>query len=130
MYCAFRLTTIVKKRLAKEARIWSEVQHDNILPVLGYFIGTDEYLNVISEWMANGSLADYKEFVPRGEETLRMVCRCSVTDVRRWEIRFADVTVSAQIYGIGHGLLFLHSSGVVHSDLNTVSLTPLYRAGV
>ncbi|KLO13729.1 kinase-like protein [Schizopora paradoxa] len=87
------------ERIVKEARKWSEeVRHENVVPVLGCFIGADEYLNVISEWMVNGTLADYKEHVTRGEGTLKM------------------------IYGIAHGLFFLHCCGIVHSDLSTHSV--------
>ncbi len=74
------------KRLAKEARIWSElrdsedVQQKNILPILGYFIGTDDYFNVISEYMPNGTLAEYRHLVHRGEGTLRVVSG-------RWGVR-------------------------------------------
>lgn len=62
------------KRLEHEARTWSEeVRHKNVLPVLGYFVGTDDYFNVISAYMQNGTLAEFEHRVRRGKGTWKIV---------------------------------------------------------
>ncbi|KDQ16010.1 hypothetical protein BOTBODRAFT_89006, partial [Botryobasidium botryosum FD-172 SS1] len=46
------------KRLAREAKIWSQLNHPNVLPFLGLCtLGSVPYL--VSPWMENGHVLDY-----------------------------------------------------------------------
>lgn len=41
-------------------RLWSKLDHENILPLLGYFLEGQKALpNLVSEWMEDGTLIDY-----------------------------------------------------------------------
>lgn len=54
-------------------KIWSTLNHKNVLPLLGYFIEGGEFPNFISTWMENGSLFDYIKLIPDGIETFSLV---------------------------------------------------------
>lgn len=43
------------KCLAREIRIWSELKHPNVMPLLGYMI-EGAYPSFVSAWMDRGSL--------------------------------------------------------------------------
>jgi len=83
------------KTLAKEMKIWSALQHRNVLPLLGFFIQGGEFPNFISEWMVNGSLFDYLKIFSGGIESFSMIS------------------------GIASGLTYLHKHGVIHADLKS-----------
>jgi len=87
------------KRLAKELRIWAKLDHPNVLPLLGFIIeGENAMPSLISEWMRKGTLYIFmKEFPKCSGETLYM------------------------LHGISVGLAYLHSKGVIHADLKSVS---------
>ena len=42
----------------KELHLWSEMKHQNILPLLGY-LTEGSYPSIISEWMDNGTARSY-----------------------------------------------------------------------
>jgi len=90
-----RASEKITKDLAKELRIWSELEHPNVLPLLGYVshIGSD-YPAFVSEWMEEGSLRDCMKSLKR-YEALSMVL------------------------GIAKGLAYLHSKNIIHSDLKS-----------
>ncbi|KDQ16034.1 hypothetical protein BOTBODRAFT_97408, partial [Botryobasidium botryosum FD-172 SS1] len=51
------------KRLAREAKVWSQLRHPNVLPFLGLCTLTSvPYL--ISPWMENGHVLDYVQTNP------------------------------------------------------------------
>lgn len=52
-----RLATM--QRLAREVQIWSMVSHTNILPLMGYALQGDRYPALVTEWMENGTIAEY-----------------------------------------------------------------------
>ncbi|KLO07120.1 kinase-like protein [Schizopora paradoxa] len=83
----------VVKNFAKEIRIWSELNHKNVLPLLGYMI-EGNYMSLVSEWMERGSL---RSCMPK----------LSTRDLFIMSIGIAD------------GLAYLHSRNVIHSDLKT-----------
>ncbi|KLO13728.1 kinase-like protein [Schizopora paradoxa] len=85
----------LNQRLAKEMKIWSTLNHKNILPLLGYFVEGGKYPNFISMWMENGSLYDYMEEISGGIESLSIMS------------------------GIASGLTYLHAEGVIHADLKS-----------
>lgn len=63
------------QKLSREIRIWAQLSHPNVLPLLGYFVeGTGAMPSLVSEWMENGTLTEYIKRLPYcGEETLLMV---------------------------------------------------------
>jgi len=83
------------KKLANEVLIWAELNHQYVLPLLGFLVEGEEVLpSLISEWMERGTVDVYMQEFPRGgEDTWSMVSRIST------------------------GLVYLHSKGVVHADL-------------
>ncbi|KLO14121.1 kinase-like protein [Schizopora paradoxa] len=85
------------KRLAKEIRIWITLDHENVLPLLGFTADGDHKApSLISEWMENGTMNDYmKTFARNCLETCKM------------------------LVGIASGLAYLHSKGVIHADLKS-----------
>jgi len=74
----------VAKRLAKEAYIWARLKHDNVLPLLGFFVDNEnQFPHLVSEWMAKGTLFDYLKVLEQGAETIRMVLWLLPTQVFR-----------------------------------------------
>jgi len=63
----YRFHILQKKNPAKmifrELRIWSSLDHPNVLPLLGYVM-RGEYPALVSRWMANGSARSYMEKMP------------------------------------------------------------------
>ncbi|KAG8955767.1 hypothetical protein FRC03_011083 [Tulasnella sp. 419] len=49
---------ILKKRLMREMRVWTQLQHDNIVPFLGYAF-SGNFPCMIAPWYENGSIPDY-----------------------------------------------------------------------
>ncbi|KLO13917.1 kinase-like protein, partial [Schizopora paradoxa] len=85
----------------REIHIWSSLKHDYVLPFLGYYIEgeSNPVPNLVSEWMVNGSLDRYMKLIPRA-------------DLETWDLLFK----------IACGLGYLHSNGVIHSDLKCANI--------
>jgi len=83
----------IAKNIAREIRVWSEFNHINILPILGYCMEGD-YPSLVSKWMIKGSLREYMSELDR-KETMKM------------------------ILGIAQGLAYIHSRNAIHSDLKS-----------
>ena len=49
------------QEIAKELRIWAELSHPHVLPILGYVLNwlESDYPSFISPWMENGTLRSY-----------------------------------------------------------------------
>ncbi|KAH8115058.1 kinase-like domain-containing protein [Phellopilus nigrolimitatus] len=77
--------------LAREIHVWSSLHHPNILPFCGYML-EGNFPSLVSEWMENGT-------------------------VRRYLERRPDLDLLPLVIGIAEGLKYLHSQGVIHSDL-------------
>ncbi|KAG8911699.1 hypothetical protein FRC02_006456, partial [Tulasnella sp. 418] len=59
---------ILRKRLMREMRVWSQLQHSNIVPFLGYaFSGS--FPCMIAPWYENGSIPDYIARTPDADRT-------------------------------------------------------------
>ncbi|KAG8941690.1 hypothetical protein FRC03_004195 [Tulasnella sp. 419] len=59
---------VLKKRLMREMKVWSQLNHGNIVPFLGYaFSGT--FPCMIAPWYENGSLPDYISRYPNLDKT-------------------------------------------------------------
>ncbi|KLO06091.1 kinase-like protein [Schizopora paradoxa] len=88
------------KRLAKEIRIWSKLEHKNIVPLLGYFVeGRGRMPSLVSEWMEKGTLFDFMKLLPRGGSATSIILR-----------------------GVASGLEYLHSKEIIHADLKTQNI--------
>ncbi len=63
------------QNLGREVRLWSKLNHPNVLPLLGYFLeGPMAIPNFVSQWMKNGTLVDYMKHRPLdAHEMCRMV---------------------------------------------------------
>ncbi|KAF8211580.1 kinase-like domain-containing protein [Mycena galopus ATCC 62051] len=86
------------KKLGREALIWRQLSHPNLLPFLGLYM-LDSRLSLVSPWMENG---DLKHFLGNGR---------------------SDVDRVSLILDVAEGLEYLHSKNVVHGDLKTVWLS-------
>ncbi|PVF95338.1 kinase-like protein [Serendipita vermifera] len=83
-----------RRKLEIEMRVWASLNHINILPFYGYSQGFGAYGALISPWCENGHAGSY-------------VRRHSIDAPLRFKL-WCDVI---------HGLVYLHSHGVVHGDL-------------
>ncbi|KLO19298.1 WD40 repeat-like protein [Schizopora paradoxa] len=88
----------VIKKLAREVYIWSKLEHENVLPLLGFFLEGGEFPHLVSEWMAKGTLRDYMPYLG-GDEDIVAMC-----------------------LGIAAGLSYLHEKGVIHADLKSLNI--------
>ncbi|TDL14287.1 kinase-like protein, partial [Rickenella mellea] len=95
------------KIIIKELKIWSRLNHQNVLQLRGYTLDCyGDFPALISEWMTNGTVRNYLEKNP--------------------EVDFFDM-----VKGIADGLEYLHKEEVVHADLKSenvlisISGTPL-----
>ncbi|KAL0565750.1 Rho guanine nucleotide exchange factor [Marasmius crinis-equi] len=91
------------KEYLREAIVWRQLKHPNLLPFLGIYYLEDE----ISPWMEKGNLAQYLK-ATEGENIDRLVL----------------------VYDVAAGLAYLHSKKIVHGDLKGVNIliTPDGRA--
>jgi len=88
------------KRLAKEIRVWTKLKHENVLPLLGYFIvGKNKMPSMVSEWMEDGTMTEY----------MKTFDRCSIETLR-------------MLVGIASGLAYLHERDVIHADLKSANI--------
>ncbi|KAF7366110.1 Protein kinase domain-containing protein [Mycena venus] len=93
------------QEFGREALIWRQLSHPNLLPFLGIYY-LDTKLCLVSPWMANGSLTEYLRTAPSDDDRL-----CFILDVCM-------------------GLEYLHGKDVVHGDLKGMNIlvTPSQRA--
>ncbi|TDL15432.1 kinase-like protein, partial [Rickenella mellea] len=80
--------------MIKELKIWSRLDHQNILRLWGYTLDDEECPALISEWMTNGTVLSYLKLNP--------------------QVDLLDL-----VKGIADGLAYLHKEGVVHGDLKS-----------
>ncbi|KDQ28664.1 hypothetical protein PLEOSDRAFT_166837 [Pleurotus ostreatus PC15] len=86
-----------QQRLWREVIIWKELEHKNILPLLGVVRGFGPYVSMVCPWMAKGSLTQY--LGRQGSE---------LSHQRRLQI----------IREVASGLTYLHLKDVIHGDLS------------
>ncbi|KAG6908521.1 hypothetical protein DXG01_004373 [Tephrocybe rancida] len=79
------------KKFWKEAMLWGQLAHPNVLTVYGLFIFQNR-LSMVSPWMPNGDIVNYLKDNPRAPRALLAV-------------------------DVGNGLSYLHENGVIHGDL-------------
>lgn len=70
----------VLQRLAREIKVWALLDHENVLPLLGFFsVENFRMPRLVSEWMEDGTMTDYMKTFPKcSSETQRMVRRIFV----------------------------------------------------
>ena len=103
--------------------MWKRLKHPNIVPFLGV---TREPLQIVSEWMPNGTLTHYVEKTP-GADRISLVSLFSAIGLDRYRRR-------PKLLDVAEGLNYLHMSCTIHGDLKgagaraglyeTTSLTP------
>ncbi|KAJ7861778.1 kinase-like domain-containing protein [Mycena leptocephala] len=86
------------KKFGREALIWRQLSHPNLLPFFGMYV-LDDRLCLISPWMDNG---DLKHFLINSSSTSRD--RLSL------------------IVDVAMGLEYLHKESVVHGDLKAANI--------
>lgn len=99
--------TLLYSKLCKEALVWRQLQHPNIVPFRGVDQRTFQrthHICIVSEWMDKGSLRDLLK-----EDT-------DVIQQHR----------NKWLHDICSGLDYLHSLKVVHGDLNDVCRTAFF----
>ncbi|KIK01522.1 hypothetical protein K443DRAFT_98448 [Laccaria amethystina LaAM-08-1] len=87
------------KVFAKEAILWSQLSHPNLLPFYGIYYLEDGHGRVclVSPWMNNGHIRDYLLENPRVD------CTLLVSDVAA-------------------GVTYLHQKAIIHGDLKGVNI--------
>ena len=104
------------KSLFRELRIWTSLSHDNILACLGFAVFDDGVLCLISPWMENGNIQEYIAQHPN-------------TDRKNWVRHLMKgfnglyCNTSDQVCGVASGLKYLHSVGIIHADIRSVSVS-------
>ncbi|KAF7354912.1 Protein kinase domain-containing protein [Mycena sanguinolenta] len=93
------------KKLGREATIWRQLSHPNLLPFFGLYV-LDNRPCLISPWMENGDLRHFLSSAPPDTDRISLI---------------ADVAM---------GLEYLHDENIVHGDLKTpnILVTPSGRA--
>ncbi|KAJ7015836.1 kinase-like domain-containing protein, partial [Mycena alexandri] len=98
--------TAVLKKFGREALIWRQLCHPNLLPFFGVYY-TEKRLCLVSPWMESGNVMQY--------------LRKQSPDINRCLSLILDVAF---------GLQYLHEKNVVHGDLKAINIlvTPSGRA--
>ncbi|KAG8979746.1 hypothetical protein FRB93_009874 [Tulasnella sp. JGI-2019a] len=96
----------IKRRFSREAKIWSGLNHINILTFCGIVnVGSEDYL--VSPWVERGDLSKFL--------TARMDCD-QASDI------FLAFDEASMIRGIASGLAYLHAHKVIHGDLKAANV--------
>ncbi|KAG6918453.1 hypothetical protein DXG01_014330 [Tephrocybe rancida] len=81
----------VLKKMSKEAVLWSQLSHPNVLAIYGLFLFQGR-IAIVSTWMENGDINNY--------------LRRNPTAIRRM-----------LALDVGNGLAYLHDLSIIHGDL-------------
>ncbi|KAK7019397.1 hypothetical protein VNI00_018086 [Paramarasmius palmivorus] len=88
------------KEYLREAIIWRQLRHPNLLPCLGlYYLDDTQRVCLVSPWMENGNLVDFlRNQPPEAVDRVQLM------------------------YDIASGLSYLHALKIVHGDLEGVNV--------
>ncbi|KAK1236027.1 Rho guanine nucleotide exchange factor, partial [Marasmius sp. AFHP31] len=99
----------IRVEYLREAIVWKQVKHPNVLPFLGiyYLDDTRQRICLVSPWMERGNLVQYLRNTPR-----------------------ESVDHLSLVFDVASGLSHLHMMKIVHADLKGVNIlmTPEERA--
>ena len=104
----------ILQSFARELCVWARLRHTNVVPLLGITV-VDRVPSLASEWMDNGTVI---KFIKAQPGVSRLLLVSFHFDSR---VGFGVMCLGAQASGIANGLEYIHSRGVVHSDLKGVS---------
>lgn len=98
---------------SREAILWSQVKHPNVLPFYGVYQLDDMYHKVclVSPWMENGNLREYLATHPQTDRLLL---------VSSTYIPIPTISDYIQARGVARGLRYLHDRNIIHGDLKGV----------
>ncbi|KAK7047917.1 hypothetical protein VNI00_006245 [Paramarasmius palmivorus] len=99
-----------QKEYLREAIVWRQLKHPNLLPCLGlyYLDETQQRICLVSPWMVNGNLSEF---------------------LRRHPVPSVNHRLQLML-DIARGLFYLHTMHVIHGDLKGVNIliTQSHRA--
>jgi serine/threonine protein kinase len=112
----------MSQRLCREALVWRQLCHANVLPFLGLNTSAfpkNSLPSLLSPWMEYGSL---KEYIERPEydaveEIPRLVRPGSFYDLMKLKQQ------RIKLEGIAQGLAYLHSLSITHGDIKHVRIS-------
>ncbi|KAF8626482.1 hypothetical protein AX17_006538 [Amanita inopinata Kibby_2008] len=79
----------------REALTWRTLSHEYVLPFMGVFQENESYINIVSPFMENGTLREW-----------RKKKNPSVSDIEQRMLEVAE------------GIQYLHYEGIIHGDIN------------
>ncbi|KAI6027516.1 kinase-like domain-containing protein [Pisolithus microcarpus] len=79
--------------IVREIHTWTELQHENLVPVFGVVTKFDFAVSIVSEWMEKGNAFDH--------------------------VQDEAVDPRPLLLGVAHGLQYLHDRGILHGDLRS-----------
>ncbi|KAI6008450.1 kinase-like domain-containing protein, partial [Pisolithus marmoratus] len=89
-----------------EIHIWSQLQHDNVMPLLGIVTNFNDTVSMVTEWMERGSTHDYVQDVAVDPRPLLVDIACSLNYLHDSRIIHGDLKgMNILISGMGHALL-------------------------
>ncbi|KAF8129311.1 kinase-like domain-containing protein [Boletus edulis] len=86
-----------QKRLRREIKVWLDLRHDNVLPLLGTTMGFGQFPAMVCPWVENGALTSY---LNDRHDSLSVI------------------EILGLLNDVASGLQHLHSRFVVHGDLS------------
>ncbi|KAG8979698.1 hypothetical protein FRB93_009906 [Tulasnella sp. JGI-2019a] len=109
---------MVQKRLEREAKIWHDLDHVNILPFCGMFVlSGDTFL--VSPWMDRGDLSTFLAHRSKYLDS-SIAQQSEISDATL--STFLQFDEAKTIHGIASGLAYLHSKHVIHGDLKAANI--------
>ncbi|EJD05232.1 uncharacterized protein FOMMEDRAFT_154445 [Fomitiporia mediterranea MF3/22] len=89
------------KRLHHEIKVWKQLEHENVVPLMGTCSDFGRYISLVCPWYENGSLFQYMK---KQQDILKLVDRLKL------------------LSEIAAGLAYLHSRSIVHGDLSSANI--------